>query len=127
MAEQDETDKYVKCNKCRCKYINDDEHIKTDFGYNRLNERCKTCVECRDKKRNMNSYSSYKEYYQENRDAMIEKNKQCRENNKDAVAKTYQLSNKFSTRMYLFISINAIIPRGKNPRKATEILNPVLF
>ena len=49
MIEQSEVDKYVKCYKCTCKYINDDEHIKEDFGYNRLNERFKTCSKCRDK------------------------------------------------------------------------------
>ena len=49
MAEQGEIDKYIKCSKCRCKYINDDENIKTDFGLNRLNERFKTCVKCRTK------------------------------------------------------------------------------
>ena len=49
MAEQRETDKYVKCSKCKCKHINDDEHIKNDFGYNRLNERYKTCTTCRSK------------------------------------------------------------------------------
>ena len=45
--EQQESDKYIKCAMCKCKYINDDEHIKTDFGYNRLNERFKCCVKCR--------------------------------------------------------------------------------
>ena len=49
MTEQDSKDKYIKCSRCKCKYINDDDHIKTDFGYNRLNERYKTCVTCRDK------------------------------------------------------------------------------
>ena len=49
MAEQDSKDKYIKCSKCKCKYINDDNHIKADFGYNRLNERFKTCVKCRTK------------------------------------------------------------------------------
>ena len=29
------------------KFINDDEHIKNDFGYNRLNERYKQCARCR--------------------------------------------------------------------------------
>ena len=47
MTEQSETEKYIKCSKCRCKYINDVEHIKTDLGYNRLNEKFKTCVKCR--------------------------------------------------------------------------------
>ena len=49
MTEQDSKDKYIKCSKCKCKYINDDDHIKTDFGYSRLNERYKTCVKCREK------------------------------------------------------------------------------
>ena len=49
MSEQCNADKYIKCSKCRCKYINDDEHIKNDFEYNRLNERFKCCVKCRNK------------------------------------------------------------------------------
>ena len=50
MAEKSGDDKYIKCSKCKCKYINDDEHIKADFGYNRLNEQYKTCVKCRAKR-----------------------------------------------------------------------------
>ena len=49
MTEQSEADKYIKCSKCRCKFLNDAEHIKYDFGYNRLNERYKTCTTCRSK------------------------------------------------------------------------------
>ena len=49
MTEPSEADKYIKCSKCRCKYINDDEHIKRDFGYSRLEERFKTCAKCRSK------------------------------------------------------------------------------
>ena len=49
MTEPSEGSKYIKCSKCRCKYIYEDEHIKKDFGYNRLEERFKTCVKCRDK------------------------------------------------------------------------------
>ena len=41
--------KMIKCSMCKCKYINDDEHVKVDFGYNRLNERFNTCVKCCDK------------------------------------------------------------------------------
>ena len=58
MTEQGEVDKYVKCSKCRCKYINDDDHIKNDFGYNRLNQLFKTCTKCRtksNKKMNLNT------------------------------------------------------------------------
>ena len=49
MTEQHGCDKYIKCAVCTCKHTNDDIHIKIDFGYNRLNERYKTCVKCRDK------------------------------------------------------------------------------
>ena len=37
---------YVKCSRCHKQFINDDEHIKTDFGYNTLNIRYKNCVQC---------------------------------------------------------------------------------
>ena len=43
MAEESKDDKYIRCSKCRSKYINDEEHISKDFGYTRLEERCKTC------------------------------------------------------------------------------------
>ena len=85
MTEQGMDDKYIKCSRCVRKFINDNDHIKNDFGYNRLEERFKTCVQCRDKKRNMNSYSLYKEYYEENRDAILEYKRQYRENNKDKI------------------------------------------
>ena len=49
MTEQDSKDKYIKCKGCKCKYINDEGHIKEDFGYNRLGEKLKTCVKCRSK------------------------------------------------------------------------------
>ena len=39
--------KYINCSRCRCKYINDDEHIDQDFGYSRLGERFKNCTKCR--------------------------------------------------------------------------------
>ena len=49
MTEQNGCDKYIRCSVCKCKYINDDSHIKDDFGYNRLGERYKTCGKCRGK------------------------------------------------------------------------------
>ena len=52
MTEQDRQDKYIKCKCCKCKYINDEEHISKDFGYTRLEERYKTCVKCRASKKN---------------------------------------------------------------------------
>ena len=39
MTEQHGEDKYIKCSRCKCKYINDDNNIKNDFGFTRLNER----------------------------------------------------------------------------------------
>ena len=93
MTEQSETDKYIKCSKCRCKYINDDEHIKTDFEYNRLNERFKTCAVCR--ARNRNNDKTYrdihqaeiterkrdynKQYFQDNKEYFNERHKQFRD------------------------------------------------
>ena len=36
MTEDNRIDKYIKCSRCKCKYINDNEHIKHYFGYNML-------------------------------------------------------------------------------------------
>ena len=91
MTEQGMDNKYIKCSRCVRKIINDDDHIKNDFGYNRLEERFKTCVQCRDKKRNMDSYSLYKEYYKENRDAILEQKKLYGENNKEQIKEWGQL------------------------------------
>lgn len=49
MAEQNKQDKYIKCTCCKCKYHNDEEHVKQDFGYNRLGKQLKTCVTCRNR------------------------------------------------------------------------------
>ena len=73
MTEQGEADKYTKCSKCRCKYINDDEHIKKEFGYNRLEERFKTCVKCRTYSRQQN-----KEYRQEHQAEITENTRDYR-------------------------------------------------
>ena len=57
MAEQgrqQQPDKYIKCSNCKCKYINDKAHILNDFGYNRLDERYKCCVKCREYKKTYN-------------------------------------------------------------------------
>ena len=61
MTELNETDKYIKCSKCRCKYTNSDDSIKKDFGYNRLNERYKTCVTCKDKQKKRRENSKKEE------------------------------------------------------------------
>ena len=51
MTEQNIKDRYIICRGCKSKYLNDDEHIKHDFEYTRLNERFKTCVSCRARRR----------------------------------------------------------------------------
>ena len=73
MTEQGEANKYIKCSKCRCKYINNDEHVKNDFGYSRLNERFKTCVKCREK-RKLNYNPEYDKAHREaNKEALAER------------------------------------------------------
>ena len=48
----DDDVKYIKCSKCGCKYIDLYNHIKLDLGYDRLDNRCKTCKKCRDRRKN---------------------------------------------------------------------------
>ncbi len=50
-GQQKLPDKYVNCSTCKSKYINDNAHILNDFGYNRLDERYKTCVKCRTRRK----------------------------------------------------------------------------
>ena len=47
MSEHDNDDKHIKCVKCKCKYHNNDESIKDNFGFIRLGETYKCCVKCR--------------------------------------------------------------------------------
>jgi hypothetical protein len=47
MADEDTENKYVKCSRCRMKYHNNNDDINEYFGYNRLGERFKTCVKCK--------------------------------------------------------------------------------
>ena len=69
MAEERKDDKYIRCSKCRSKYINDEEHISKSFGYTRLEERYNTCVKCRGNK------VKCKTYYDKNKDVLNEHNK----------------------------------------------------
>lgn len=43
------SEKYIKCAKCSCKCINDEEHIKLGLGYKQLETPYRTCLTCRDK------------------------------------------------------------------------------
>ena len=67
MAELCGVEKYIKCSKCKCKYHNNDDNIKTDFGHNRLGERFKCCVKCRARER---EYS--RTYYDKNKNEINE-------------------------------------------------------
>ena len=45
MTENNRDIKYIKCSRCNCKYLNNE-----DFGFNRLNKIYKTCVKCTSKR-----------------------------------------------------------------------------
>ena len=44
MAEEIKDDNYIRCSKCRSKYISDEEHVREDFGYTRLEGIYNMCV-----------------------------------------------------------------------------------
>ena len=70
----------IICNRCKHKYdINDDE-IKIHFGYNKLNERFKCCVKCRNQCK-----LHHKQYYQNNIDKLKEYDKIYYQNNKEKI------------------------------------------
>ena len=77
-------DKYVKCIRCSTKFENDDEHIENDFGYNKLSERYKTCLNCRIGKRESNLLSQHK-YLAANPEKERERSKIYRETNKEKI------------------------------------------
>ena len=89
MTLNKETPTYLFCSGCSMKYINDEENIKQDFGYTRLNIRYKSCIQCRARylkhreshieERRENSRT----YYQENKDMILEKKRIYRDNNKE--------------------------------------------
>ena len=93
MALDKETPTYLFCSGCIKKYINDEEHIKQDFGYNRLNIRYKSCIQCQ--ARYLKHRESHKEerrnnsrtYYQENKDIILEKNEYIEKPIKKSVKK----------------------------------------
>ena len=90
MTEEDKNDTYIICSKCRSKYINDEEHINTVFGYTRLEMRYKTCVRCRArgtincKTRSEKHPEKAKEYHEAHKEERKEYDKQYRENNAES-------------------------------------------
>ena len=81
MTEAGKNNKYIICSDCRCKYVNDEEHINKDFGYTRLEGRYKTCVKCRAREQTTNKKNSEKA--KECYEAHNEEKKEYRENNAD--------------------------------------------
>ena len=69
---------YIMCSQCKCKYLNNDEHIKTDFGYTRLNKRFKTCYKCRERRKpaSEETKAKQKQYNEEHKDKIAEYGKQ---------------------------------------------------
>ena len=104
MTETDSKERYIKCTRCKCKYINDDEHIKIDFGFTRLGERLKTCNICRTKRLQYNKdyYNQNKDkilenmvkYNQEHKEEMKQQNKEYRERNIDRLREYDKARNK---------------------------------
>ena len=43
MAEECGDNKYIKCSKCKCKYLNNEFQILKNFGFDRLQRQFKTC------------------------------------------------------------------------------------
>ena len=91
MAEEGNEIKYLFCSRCNQKYHNNNENIDNDFGYNRLGERYKTCVKCRQYKLDnrekilQQNRERYKDYYETNREEILQKSKNYREMNKEKI------------------------------------------
>ena len=86
-----ETDQYIICSRCKCKYINDDKHIESDFGFNRLGERYKSCVKCRKQRKNQteNDKDKVKDYHHQ---YWID-NKETIKKNREALKQEAEASN----------------------------------
>ena len=82
MAGQRANDTHIKCTRCNVEYHKTDEDIKDNFGYNRLGEPFKTCLNCREKKRGYNR-QWYKQRYETNRDEELERQRIYREQHKE--------------------------------------------
>ena len=91
MTEQGNDNKYINCSRCKMKYHNTDDSIKQYFGYNRLDERYKICVKCRQYKLDnrerilQRGRERAKEYYEENHEALLAKGKQYRMEHQDQI------------------------------------------
>ena len=68
-TEAESSNIYIMCSKFEMKFINDDEHIKNDFGQNRLQERYKNCV--KRKKQNAEKNKKWRAEIQEDFEKQI--------------------------------------------------------
>ena len=66
MAEQQGINNYITCSTCKKKYINDDESIKSNFGFNILNKQYTCCVKCRSYSKTFNDKPETKEHQNKN-------------------------------------------------------------
>ena len=91
MTQSNEKPQYLYCSGCSVKFINDDEHTKIDLGYNRLNDRFKSCVKCRDRyakclENNREDRRAFAQnYYKNNKEYILECREQHLEENKNKI------------------------------------------
>ena len=111
MTDNNEVERYIKCSDCRCKYKNDDTNIAHDFGYNRLGEKFKTCVICRDKRKKKRNNSNKEEKQNSDKD-------EEEINDKEAVDKCIAEINYWgkAEKRYVDESDGDIISLSQNPR-----------
>ena len=88
---EEEKNKYINCSKCKLKYHNNEDNIKDDFGYNRLGERFKCCVKCRNRA---------KKYTDKNREKVNEYSRNYREEHKEE-QKKYKEKQRINTDKYI--------------------------
>ena len=77
-----EDDKYIKCNYCNRKYINDEDNIKVNFGCKKNGNYYKTCLKNKDRRKGVRRI-----HYHNNKDDIKEPSKQYRDLNKDVINK----------------------------------------
>ena len=71
----------VKCSRCHAKYPDDDEHVRTHFGFNKSNEQFKCCIPCRS-----NCKARCATYYQEHKNDIAEYHTQYYQTHKNNIA-----------------------------------------
>ena len=88
---------YINCS-CHRKYINSDESIAANFGFNRLQERYRTCVKCRQSGKQCREKRIQQD--PEHVDKKRERNKQWHIDYKGRAAVTNKIYNEKYTAIY---------------------------